>query len=145
MKYYSIWPETIEALEDDRFVHNGIYIYIYISIPSYWFMAVFCENSDIFLDHHMRCDFFFGTLILKTWNFNRGPPWSHQPLPWIKSSLKIARLLKPLVIQGFSNLLGLFPSHYGKPSPRSHQFNQVKWTWWVLNLQVIDVSSCFFF
>ena len=31
----------------------------------------------------------------------------HQPLPWIKSTLKIARCC-PLVSQGFSNFLGLF-------------------------------------
>ncbi len=37
----------------------------------------------------------------------QGPPCPHQPLPWIKSTLEIARCC-PLVIQSCSNFLGLF-------------------------------------
>ena len=43
----------------------------------------------------------------------------HQPLPWIKSTLKIARYC-PLVIQGFSNFLGLFQVIMAHPDLESY-------------------------
>ena len=40
---------------------------------------------------------------------NRGPPCKHQALPWIKSTLKIARCWLSLGDSGFQpNFLGLF-------------------------------------
>ena len=59
---------------------------------------------------HLKIDSAWKTIYLSFWGprpIFRVHHVRTNPLPWIKSSLKIARYC-PLVIQGFSNFLGLF-------------------------------------
>ena len=78
------------------------------------------RNQHLELSAHWNSD---------TPQWYRGPPCPHQPLPWIKSTLKIARYC-PLVIQGFSHFFRVVSSDYGKPRIPSGKLTWLaeKWT-----------------
>ncbi len=79
--------EWILSIASDKCVYMSFFLIVTVGAASTQEGVKYSLNETV--EESFWC--FFGEVSWKV----RGPPCSHQPLPWIKSTLKIARFRNP--------------------------------------------------